>query len=918
MMNRSLSNVRLPLYFVNAAVLLTAIVVMAVFYLPEPARFPRELVLSSGFAIVALLAIFLTRRGRTRAAAAVYLLLMLGGAAVLGYAFHGLRNPSVLGLLFIALPFAGLYFDRRENFLLVVLVNLVVAGLYFGGVNGMAGMEPIDLDDFIIMLMVFFGTGAVLDFTITRFRTALALSEESETRLAAQNTELTRVQSELEQRVEERTQAVAKRVAQLEASAEVAREAASIRDLQLLLDRVVNLISDRFDYYHTGIFLLDEPREYAVLQAASSEGGQRMLARGHRLLVGKVGVVGFAAGMGQSRIAQDVGADVIFYDNPDMPETRSELALPLRVRAEIIGVLDVQSQQRNAFTAEDLQILEILADQIALAIENARVLENSRRALEELQVIYGQRVAQAWRRRLETEAPEFHYDRMGVGIGRSSQPVEAGDAERFLSQPIIFRNQVIGALELNREDDEPPFTSEERSLVAEIMEQTGLALENARLVDQIRLRSDQIQLLQEITAMAASLRSEEELLQDVCAKLQAGLDLLHAGVILFNDDRTLGVLVATASRPDAPGADAVGATLPLVGNEPTQEVMRSLQTVVLYDVLNHPQAAAFRDVMEPRGTHTLAIIPLITRGEVIGTIGLDVAEATRRFDDEDLNLFNQVSAQIAQALDSTRLFQAEQRGRQAAAALLEISQIASSSLELRQVLREVTQRSAEAIDASRCVVFLLKPGSQDLDPVMAQYADGRIDEAFWQRFRQVGIQPLVAVPALHSVVRTRQPLTLTTPISAGQLPQAWLDVFRSQSVLAVPLLSQDEVIGIMVYDHTQRGQAFDSAQIELSLTIAGQVATTVSNVTLYEQTVRRAERERLVSEITTKVRASNDPRLILQTAIEELRSALNAKDGNLLLRGPSAETPNGKANGASGHTIRGRARTGQDQEEQKP
>jgi GAF domain-containing protein len=329
---------------------------------------------------------------------------------------------------------------------------------------------------------------------------------------------------------------------------------------------------------------------------------------------------------------------------------------------------------------------------------------------------------------------------------------------------------------------------------------------------------------------------------------------------------------------------------------------------------------SFREVMEPRGTYTLIIIPLITRGQVIGTIGLDVAEPARRFDDEDLNLFNQVSAQIAQALDSTRLFQAEQRGRQAAAALLEISQLASSSLELRHVLREVTQRSAQALAASRCIVLLHNQETRELNPLMAQYADGRVDEILWQKFRQVGARPLADFPALERMVRARQPLTLAAPLSAEQLPQDWLDTFRSQSLLAVPLFSQDAVIGVMLYDHIERGRAFDAAQVELSLTIAGQVATTISNATLYEQTVRRAERERLVSEITTKVRASNDPRLILQTAIDELRAALNARDSGLHLQGGPAEAPNGKGrgNGASGHTIRPAARQQPDQEEHKP
>ncbi|MEN8242127.1 MAG: HAMP domain-containing protein, partial [Chloroflexota bacterium] len=131
--------------------------------------------------------------------------------------------------------------------------------------------------------------------------------------------ELSGMINSLEATVDNRTKDLQRRTLQMETSAQVARQAAEIRDLQSLLNQSVNLISERFDYYHAGIFLLDNAGRYAVLQAASSPGGQRMLARGHRLQVGKVGVVGYTAGSGQPRISQDVGADVVYYDNPDMP-----------------------------------------------------------------------------------------------------------------------------------------------------------------------------------------------------------------------------------------------------------------------------------------------------------------------------------------------------------------------------------------------------------------------------------------------------------------------------------------------------------------------------------------------------------------------------------------------------------------------
>ena len=195
---------------------------------------------------------------------------------------------------------------------------------------------------------------------------------------AALITELEGVKAQLQQTVN-------RQLIQLKTAAEVAREALTIGDMATLLEQTAHLISDRFGFYHTGIFLLDAKREYAVLRAASSLGGQRMLARQHKLRVGEVGIVGYVAGKGAPRIALDVGADAVYFDNPDLPQTSSEMALPLIVQGAVIGVLDVQSTQTQAFSDEDVKILQTLADQIALAIENARLLNETREALRELQ-----------------------------------------------------------------------------------------------------------------------------------------------------------------------------------------------------------------------------------------------------------------------------------------------------------------------------------------------------------------------------------------------------------------------------------------------------------------------------------------------------------------------------------------------------
>jgi GAF domain-containing protein/HAMP domain-containing protein len=357
---------------------------------------------------------------------------------------------------------------------------------------------------------------------------------------------------ELEERVEERTGQLERRALQLQVTADVAREAAASRDLELLLADAVRLISQRFGFYHAGIFLVGAasqnplrsapPANWAVLRAASSQGGQKMLARGHRLRVGQVGIVGYVAASGQPRIALDVGEDAVFFNNPDLPLTRSEMALPLKVEQRIIGVLDVQSQQQGAFNKEDLDTLQILADQLALAIESARLLNESQQSARELETLLGLQTSQRWRERTNfSSKPGQKSGRLGYTLDPRSGEVVEGPADRpdqsadrpdqsadrpdqsadrpdqsaaipgsdqpdlgreslqTIQTGLEVRGQKIGSLLLKRSADQP-WTDSELQLVQRTVQQAALALENARLLEEIQQRAAQEQIINQVTA----------------------------------------------------------------------------------------------------------------------------------------------------------------------------------------------------------------------------------------------------------------------------------------------------------------------------------------------------------------------------------------------------------------------------------
>jgi GAF domain-containing protein len=347
-------------------------------------------------------------------------------------------------------------------------------------------------------------------------------------------------QVELEQLVRERTASLEHRSTQLQAVTQITGEVASIPDLNTLLTRTAALITERFGYYHTGIFLLDPNSEYAILQAASSSGGQRMLARGHRLRVGQQGVVGTAAYQNRAHIALDVGTDAVFFNNPDLPLTRSEVAIPLTVRNKVIGVLDLQSTEPAAFHRDEINLLQSLADQIALAIQNARLASDSQEALRRLETITFENVRRSWGERIQQQKRAYQFNAVGLaplvqpsgqesgmelekGVtgmlnpDKAAKPAHEGTAR--LEVPISLRGQKIGTIVLNRKS-ETAWGEAEKSLAGEVANQVALALENARLLEDTERRAAQEQKLIDLTSRLSRTLDPDILLQETVRELR--------------------------------------------------------------------------------------------------------------------------------------------------------------------------------------------------------------------------------------------------------------------------------------------------------------------------------------------------------------------------------------------------------------
>ena len=344
-----------------------------------------------------------------------------------------------------------------------------------------------------------------------------------------------------------------RRAGDLQAISEISKVIAGEQKLPNLLPLITRLVSERFGFYHTGIFMLDENNKYAILQAASSEGGKNMLTRGHKLEVGESGIVGYVAKLGSPRIALDVGMDAVYFDNPDLPDTRSEMALPLTARNKIVGVLDLQSKKPGAFTEAELNTLSILADQVAIAIENVRLFQQTQVALADAEALYRQNTQKGWQE-FSREEDSIGYHQTLTGGNKLFTPVDTDEIRQVMNQgkpivfntgkvtseativvPIMLRGQVIGTLKVKAPEQGRTWSRDEINLTEVISERLSLALENSRLIQESQSRAAREQIIGEITTRISSSINLKNILQTAVEELGNAMPGYEVLINLQND-----------------------------------------------------------------------------------------------------------------------------------------------------------------------------------------------------------------------------------------------------------------------------------------------------------------------------------------------------------------------------------------------
>ena len=492
------------------------------------------------FALLLLGLIVLLRKGFVKLVSIALVVSFLLVLTFVNYLSGTARLPVVSGYLLVTM-IAGLTISRRAALWstgasILAFIGLVLAELgeilppADFAISPSVGFQQVMVFSAMIVMSTI-----LLNQAVNRIRTSLELAEENQEELAMLNEELGR-------RVAVATRGLEERSAYLEGAAEISRAAASILDTDDLVRQVVTRIQVQFDLYYVGLFLVDERNEWAVLQAGTGEAGRKMLAQGHRIEIGE-GMIGWSIANAKARIALDVGEDAVRFDNPDLPETRSEVAVPLRSRGRVLGALTIQSVEKEAFGQDIITVFQTMADQLAVALDNAELFAKSEAALEAERRAYAELSQDAWKELTRSKAIVSHYiaDTSGAArplqVQRSTRPLRVTDEtiqDDGLTAviPIKSRGNVLGGIKLSRSEDSGEWTQDQLALAETLSEQISTALESARLYQDTQRRAAREQLIGEVTSQMRETLEMKAVLNTAAREISEALGLAALDVRL--------------------------------------------------------------------------------------------------------------------------------------------------------------------------------------------------------------------------------------------------------------------------------------------------------------------------------------------------------------------------------------------------
>ena len=687
------------------------------------------------------------------------------------------------------------------------------------------------------------------------------------------------------QKNEEMLAILERRNTQLRIAADVAKTCSSILDPDLLAQQAVDLIQRGFELYFVGLYLVDTASQAAILIAGSGEAGKNMLADGHHLHLEEPSMIAWCIRNGKARIAQAADVDKVRYPNPHLPDTRSELALPLISRGRVIGALTVQNTQENAFSEFDISSLQTMADQLGTAVENANLFEAAQKEIEVRQLVekeleqerdfavqmmntLGQGVfVTDQKNRFEYVNPAFAKmlgrkpnDLIGKTVIEFANPedvnkLDKGRARCFKGVVSSYEARFQNA---NGDDLHTLITGAPRyqdecitgSIVAitDLTEQKRAQAEREMLLSQMKEKNDELErsaremeTLRQSAAIVASTLDQEQTINLILEQLERVVPYTSASVQLINDNEL--EIVGGCRVPEDSGT--IGTRYPINEDTPDLAVIQGREPYILFDDI---QASYAQFQYPPHNyIHSWIAVPLKIKDRVLGIITVD-GDQVGQFTPKDAQLVSVFADQVAIALENARLFgETEQRANQLAV-LNEVSRTISKLTDLDTVMETIFEQAQKSLPVDFCFIGLYDEDTNMLSfPLM--YDAG-------QRCEQHP-RPVTDESFSGQAIKTHEPLLINqwADIIADDAEMPTLlgvDEKITESMMFAPLISGDQVVGVISVQSYLIG-IYNQDDLNLLVGLANQAAIALENARLYSALQSElAVSEELVNELENK------------------------------------------------------------------